>query len=557
MEGQLILDRFELREPLGSGGFGVVYRGFDRRLERSVAIKIIDGGASTRPRVLREAQAAARLNHPGIVALYELGDDGTRAYLVSELVEGETLAGLRARGELSDRDVAAIGAELCAALVHAHERGVIHRDVKPQNILVCSDPPQAKLMDFGVARVIDGQALTLTGDVLGTVAYMAPEQADGEQVQSAADLYSLALTLYECWTGRNPVAGRSPAATIRNLGRELPSLGKARPDLPADMSEVIDACLGADPDSRPEAHQLEGALTAALPFLSDEGALRPVPLAERLTRVLGPTRSPLVVAGAKAAGVALLGAGGLSLAGGAPPQAAYALPLLAGLLYLRLPRLAWCLASAGLVAWAALGAGRPGAAAVIALLAACAPLTLPSAGSLWPLGALSPLLGAVGLAPAYVAVAGLASSAPRRAGLALTGYVWLVAVEAVWGRRLLFGEGAAPPKGWPASAAEAAETLLSALSGPLLLGAIAWVAGALVLPVLVRGRALVLDLLGAVVWSATLLTGHRLIVGSHELTAGPTSPAALLAAALVAAVLATIWRSLRPRSTDLDAATLG
>ena len=135
MEGRLVLDRFCLAEELGRGAFGTVYRARDERLQREVAVKVLDRGPGSR-RVLREAQAAARLNHPSIVTLYELGEDDSAIYLVSELVDGETMRELLRAGRLSDRDVAEVGADVCEALAHAHERGVVHRDVKPENVAV-------------------------------------------------------------------------------------------------------------------------------------------------------------------------------------------------------------------------------------------------------------------------------------------------------------------------------------------------------------------------------------------------------------------------------------
>ena len=180
---RLVLDRYRLERRLGVGGFGVVWLAWDEKLEREVAVKAIPRERGAGERVEREARAAARLNHPGIVGIYELASDDHEVYLVSELVRGRTLAELERAGALSDRDVARIGQALCEALEHAHARGVIHRDVKPQNVMVVADPAAgvgfAKLTDFGVAHVVSGDTLTRTGDVVGTLAYMAPEQADG------------------------------------------------------------------------------------------------------------------------------------------------------------------------------------------------------------------------------------------------------------------------------------------------------------------------------------------------------------------------------------------
>jgi serine/threonine protein kinase len=225
-DGGYVLGRYLLERRLGSGGYGTVWLAWDEKLEREVAVKVLPrepAEGRTPERADREARAAARLNHPGIVSLYELGGDEEAVYLVSELVRGRTFAELLRGRALSDRDVARIGVALCQALSHAHEKGVIHRDVKPQNVMVVAEPAAgagfAKLADFGVAHLAESD-LTRTGDIVGTLAYMAPEQADGERITGAVDVYALALTLYEGWTGSNPVKSRWPAATARNVCRQ-------------------------------------------------------------------------------------------------------------------------------------------------------------------------------------------------------------------------------------------------------------------------------------------------------------------------------------------------
>src|SRR6266404_4206923 len=175
---------------------------------------------------------------------------GERAYLVSELIDGETLRALGRRGELTDRLVARVGADSAAALTHAHRAGVVHRDVKPENILV-GPGGEAKLVDFGIARIAGERTLTATGAVLGTLAYMAPEQADGLRPGPSADVYSLALTLYECLCGEHPLIREGPAATARAIGEPIAPLFQVRPDLPEAMTEAIDAALDPDPESRP------------------------------------------------------------------------------------------------------------------------------------------------------------------------------------------------------------------------------------------------------------------------------------------------------------------
>ncbi|HZC12900.1 MAG TPA: serine/threonine-protein kinase, partial [Thermoleophilaceae bacterium] len=163
----MVLGRYRLEQRLGAGGFGVVWHAWDQRLEREVAVKAIPRERGGGERVEREALAAARLNHPAIVGIYELASDEHDVYLVSELVRGRTLAELLRAGAISDRDVARIGADLSEALAHAHARGVIHRDVKPQNVMVVAEPAAgvgfAKLTDFGVARLVSGDILTRTG----------------------------------------------------------------------------------------------------------------------------------------------------------------------------------------------------------------------------------------------------------------------------------------------------------------------------------------------------------------------------------------------------------
>jgi serine/threonine protein kinase len=273
--GSLVLNRFLIERRIGSGGFGTVYEAWDGRLERPVAVKAIESaGGRGSGRVLREAQAAARLNHPGIVTLYEMGEEDGNALLVTELVEGDTLAELNCECALSDREIAEIGADLCEALAHAHSRAVVHRDIKPQNVLVTEEgEPRAKLMDFGVARLTDAAALTAPGDVVGTLAYMAPEQAEGQAAGPEADVYSLALMLYECWSGENPARRATPAATARAIGARLRPLRRLRPDLPRELCETVDACLQTRPGRRPSLEELGETIEDSLELLADRRAV--------------------------------------------------------------------------------------------------------------------------------------------------------------------------------------------------------------------------------------------------------------------------------------------
>ena len=522
---KLVLDRYRLERRLGAGGFGVVWLAFDEKLEREVAVKVIprDDDDPLPQRAAREARVAARLNHPGIVALYELASDDDAVYLVSELVPGRTLAELMRAGAVSDRDVARIGVALCDALAHAHARKVIHRDVKPQNVMVVDEPAAgagfAKLGDFGVAHLAVGDPLTRTGDVVGTLAYMAPEQAEGERVTHAADVYSLALTLYEGFTGTNPVRGSGPAATARRLGTRIPALGARRRDLPVGLCQAIDAALDPWPEHRPPLAELRAELDSAADRLSDEGGLVQPGALERLglthtERVAAPPSDRFLGArGLTARLAAGLGAGGLCLWGlqafGAPSRVSpFALAAIAACAVALLPRIGWLTASAALVIWlAGPTADAQGVALVVFFALVFVPVLLPRAGLLWSVPVLAPLLGLIGLAPAFVALAGLASTAWRRAGLAAAGLIWLVAAEAISGKMLLFGspEGTHPRASWEASASSAAHHALSPiLTSPALAPAIVFAVFAAVFPLALRGRSLALKAIGAAIWAGAL-----------------------------------------------------
>ena len=270
----MVLRRYRLRRRLGTGGFATVWLATDERLDRDVAIKILPRERVVGGRFEREARAAARLAHPGIVTLFEAAVDDEGAYLVSELVHGSTLDRLLGEGRLSDRDVVQIGIALCDALTHAHAHGVIHRDVKPSNVLIPDRPTSpaglARLTDFGVARVLGGDSLTLTGDVIGTAAYMAPEQAQGLPAGAPADLFSLALVLYEALTGVNPVRAGARTQPARRLGMHLPPLRRQRRELPRELGQAIDLALRPRPGERGRLEELRGALTAVAGRVADE-----------------------------------------------------------------------------------------------------------------------------------------------------------------------------------------------------------------------------------------------------------------------------------------------
>src|SRR3954469_16587069 len=510
----LVMGRYRLRERLGSGGFGTVYAAHDERLDRDVAIKVMAGDRSAPGRARLGALAVARLDHPGIVALFDAGEDGGARYLVSELVEGRTLAQLESEGALSDRDVLRAGLALADALAHAHERGVIHRDVKPQNVIVpestaphwlgATRPAPAKLTDFGVAHLAGEEPLTRTGDVVGTLAYMAPEQAKGRAAGEEADLYSLALVLYEAIAGRHPVKGANAAATAKRVGTRIAPLGRSRRDLPDDLTTAIDRALHPEPSLRGTLDDLYDALADALPAVSDEGGtIAPHPL-ERGLPVLPPALGRLVAPTA-AAGLTVA-----ALAGLAPEPAAPVLPaaLIAALLVALLPRAGWLLAAVLTVGLVGFGPyPRPGAALVVLVAVLVPPLLLRRDGSAWSLPAAAPALGLIGLAGAYPALAGRAPRLLTRAALGLAGGCWLILAEPLLGRTLLYGPatGVGPRGSWDGGGGIAAGVVLSpTVSSGALLIAVLWGVFAAILPWLVRGRSLAADVVAATAWAGAL-----------------------------------------------------
>ena len=340
--GELVLDRYRLVRRIGAGGMGVVYLARDEQLERDVAVKRIAIELDREARGEREALAAARLSHPGIVALYESGRDADAVYLVSELVRGRTLAELIREGELSDRDVVRVGMTLCDALAHAHSRGVVHRDVKPSNVM-CPDEEgagAAKLTDFGIALMAGGDVLTRTGDIMGTLAYMAPEQAAGRGATGASDVYALGIVLYEGLSGVNPVRADNPAATARRVGMRLPPLERVRRDLPAGLCRAIDGAVMPEPEQRSGIDALRVALSHAAdrvaddvgPIATDEGVARTARMRTARTRPLGetrpePRRRPATSRGAGAPGnPASHDPGGATRAASLPPTPARTIP---------------------------------------------------------------------------------------------------------------------------------------------------------------------------------------------------------------------------------------
>jgi eukaryotic-like serine/threonine-protein kinase len=578
---ELLFGRYSLRERLGAGGFGVVWSAEDEQLQREVAVKRVwlqlEGPRSQAEpaqaehalaeRAEREAQATARLSHPAIVALYEARAEGEAFYLISELVHGDTLSALLHAEELCDEEVLAIGVALAGALEHAHARGVIHRDVKPQNILVPEDPVErgvavAKLTDFGGARLAGEDALTRTGDVLGTLAYMAPEQSQGREADERSDLYSLALVLYEALSGINPVRGANPADTARRLGRVLPSLARYRRDLPRALTEAIDRPLAPAPNRRGGLVELREAL--------EEGSVRPArgPHSSLRLRASHPSlrlraRVPVVrpddrTAAApdnRARAAALDNRARVATLGdGAPAAAPHdRVPVAAGEPAVRaprgeahIPRALWFALTMAVVIWQSV-AGRPG----VALLAFAALAPLLSIGRIplsAPAAALAAGLGTLGLAGLFPALAGQPASWRARVVGGALGYWWLLLAEPLLARRLWLGPPTQVPARavWEGSLMSCAEHVLLPLLGTaLLLGVALWALAALALPWLVRGRNAMLDVVAATVWAAALLTAAPLLDHGLPLAPGQGQPRGALLAGILAGALAVGARALR------------
>jgi len=478
MNGTIILNRFEIGERLGAGGFGTVYRAWDRRLERQVAVKVIETRAESGPRIQREAKAAARLNHSGIVTLYEFahheyGREGGRAYLVSELVEGQTLRQMIDRDLLSDREIAEIGIDICEALDHAHSRDVIHRDLKPANLIVPDRRGGAKLMDFGVARLTDGDDLTNTGDLLGTLSYMSPEGAEGGQVAAAGDVFSLALTLFEAWTGENPRRRPTPGQTLRAIGQDLPLLADRRPDLPPQMTSVLDACLEQNPDHRPGLEELGTALEGALPEL-DRTVPGDLP---RRSGMHGLTEGKFDFGRiASAAAVCGMVATGMIVSGEADPASVALLTVISALLALLRPRAGFLAAGVLMTVWLTLAATMPGAALIVFLTSVPAALMIRGSGRPLALAAMGPLLGTLGLAPFLPLLAAVARDWRDRAGVASTGLFFTAFAESITGRTLLFGKIEKASPGWEDSVPAAVSGLVVPVvtSPSFLLSLVVW-----------------------------------------------------------------------------------
>jgi len=277
--GRLIADRYALENPIGQGGMGLVWRARDNLLGREVAIKEVrvpptvpdSERDSMRARVLREARAAARLNHPGAVTLYDVINEQGHAFIVMELIHAPTLADVvDTEGPLDPRRAASVGLQVTAALAAAHQAGIVHRDVKPANVMLAPDGT-ARLTDFGIARVQGDPKLTSTGLIVGSPAYMAPEHASGEAAGPPADLWALGATLYFAVEGHPPFQRNSSIATLAAVVNEAPRA----PRRAGALGPIVVSLLAKSPDARPSAQELRQQLERVVAAESETTAVRP------------------------------------------------------------------------------------------------------------------------------------------------------------------------------------------------------------------------------------------------------------------------------------------
>jgi serine/threonine-protein kinase len=297
-------NRYEIGEMIGTGGMADVYIGEDQRLSRKVAVKVLRSDLARDPsfvaRFRKEALAAAGLNHPGIVAVYDSGEEGANSYIVMELVNGHTL-----REEISkstpltvDRSLEIIEGVL-AALSYSHSNGIIHRDIKPGNIML-TDSGDVKVMDFGIARAMDdiGATMTSTWNVVGTAQYLSPEQATGEAADLRSDIYSVGCLLYELVAGQPPFTGDTPVAiAYQHVSSDFPLPSAINPELNENIDKIITVALAKSPEDRYQSADL---------MLADiRRAMRGQDVTTKIRRII-PRRNFLVMGGAASVFILLI-----------------------------------------------------------------------------------------------------------------------------------------------------------------------------------------------------------------------------------------------------------
>ncbi|MFA4083871.1 protein kinase domain-containing protein [Mycobacteroides salmoniphilum] len=255
MVGAVLDSRYRIETPIATGGMSTVYRGLDTRLDRPVAVKVMDSRYASDTGFLArfrlEARAVARLRHPGLVAVFDQGMDGRHPFLVMELIDGGTLRELlRERGPMPPHAVAAVFNPMLGGLAVAHRSGLVHRDVKPENVLI-SDDGEVKLADFGLVRAVAEAGITSTSVILGTAAYLSPEQVRTGSAGPRSDVYSAGILMYELLTGSTPFTGDTPLAlAYQRIDRDVPAPSEAIDGIPEEFDELVLRATSRDPDAR-------------------------------------------------------------------------------------------------------------------------------------------------------------------------------------------------------------------------------------------------------------------------------------------------------------------
>jgi predicted Ser/Thr protein kinase len=276
--GTRLADRYAIEERVATGGMGTVFVATDERLGRRVAVKVLKEELADDPRFVerfrREARAAGALSHPNVAGVYDFGEDSDRHFMVMEMAPGRDLAQvLREEGQLSPDRVVRIGTQIAEALGHAHSAGLVHRDIKPANVII-GEKDKVKVTDFGIARAAGDATLTATGSVLGTAHYISPEQAAGDKIGPATDIYSLGIVLYEMLTGTLPFTGDSAlAVAMRHVSDEVPRPSDLNRDVPDGLDRVVAKATAKAPEDRyANGSDLAAALAASIGPTADQPA---------------------------------------------------------------------------------------------------------------------------------------------------------------------------------------------------------------------------------------------------------------------------------------------
>jgi hypothetical protein len=473
---ELVAERYRPLRPLGSGGSGSVWLARDERTGLDVALKIVPREGKAATRAEREALAAARLRHERCLRAYSLDRDTRNVYIAYEYVPGQTMRQALRAGQLDDAAAVETAAQVLEGLAHAHARGIVHRDVKPSNVLLAEgDGLSVRLLDFGLAQLAEEEPLTATGDVPGTLAYVPPERlVNGESGGPPADVWAVGTMLWEALAGWHPFWNGSLLETAKRIESGAPPLANSRPDLPKGLCALVDRMLALDPAARPSAALLAHELRDAFAERLRRRKTRPtIPALGVSLRLAAPAAAALF-AGWTAAKVPFY-----------PALFAPLLALLAGGLMLLRPRLGLAFALA--VPVLPLGNVSSGLALLYALLA-CAWLALswrsPRQGLFLALGPLLAPVLALGFLP--LAAQGIGNRARR--ALQVAAAVLLAALVAGLRHASLPFTGAAPPKGLGIAGSDqpfaVADALLRALQAhpTLLLEAVVLAAAAVAIP---------------------------------------------------------------------------